>query len=134
MQDPPANPERGPRVSHSHAAAFNRAVVDEHRGFRAKADVRQQLEDVFRLVFPVDPPAGEVLPPQLHVFDSKPCFVGEFAEIDFMAVRCLAKHADIRAGAKYIVFAGLHDDRAYFRMLKTQPLYSSFSSISTARS
>ena len=39
-----------------------------------------------------------------------------------MAVGRLAEHADIGAGAEYVVLAGLDDDRTHLRMLEAQPL------------
>ena len=57
------------------------------------------------------------------VFDGEPRFVGELAEVHLGAVRRLAEHADIGAGAEHIVLAGLDDDRAHLRMLEAQPLH-----------
>ena len=39
------------------------------------------------------------------------------------AVRRLAEHADIGAGAEHVVLARLDDDAAHLRMLEAQPLH-----------
>ncbi len=56
------------------------------------------------------------------VLDRQPRLVGELAEVHLVAVRRLAEHADIGAGAEHIVLAGLDDDAAHFRMLEAQAL------------
>ena len=57
------------------------------------------------------------------VLDGEPRLVGELAEVHLVAVRRLAEHADIGAGAEHVVLAGLDDDRAHFRMLEAQALH-----------
>ena len=46
------------------------------------------------------------------ILDGQPRFVGELAEVHLVAVRRLAEHADIGAGAEHIVLARLDDDRS----------------------
>src|SRR5712691_3541311 len=54
------------------------------------------------------------------ILDRQPGLVGELAEVHLVAVRRLAEHADIGAGAEHIVLAGLDDDAAHLRMLEAQ--------------
>ncbi len=57
------------------------------------------------------------------VFDREARLVGELAEVHLVAMRRLAEHADIGAGAEHIVLARLDDDATHFRMLEAQPLH-----------
>ncbi len=57
-----------------------------------------------------------------RILDGNARLVGEFAEVDLVAVACLAEHADIGAGAEHVVLAGAHHHRAYLRVLEAQAL------------
>jgi hypothetical protein len=58
-----------------------------------------------------------------RVLDGEARLVGELAEVHLGAVRRLAEHADVGAGAEHIVLARLYDHAADFGMLETQPLH-----------
>ena len=58
-----------------------------------------------------------------RVLDREPRLVGELAEVHLVAVRRLAEHADVGAGAEHVVLARLDDDRAHLRVLEAQPLH-----------
>ena len=57
------------------------------------------------------------------VLDGEPRLVGELAEVHLGAVRRLAEHADIGAGAEHVVLARLDDDATHLGVLEAQPLH-----------
>src|ERR1700694_5895237 len=58
------------------------------------------------------------------VFDRTAGLVGKFAEINFESMARSAEHIDVRTGAEDSRLEAGDDDRAYFRMLKSQTLNS----------
>ena len=57
------------------------------------------------------------------VLDREPRLVGVLAEIDLVAVRRLAQHADVGAGAEHVVLARLDHHGAHLGVLEAQPLH-----------
>ena len=57
------------------------------------------------------------------VLDRQSGFVGELAEIHLVAVRGLAEHADVGAGAEHAFLGGTQDDGPDLGMLEAQPLH-----------
>ena len=94
------------------------AVVDQHDVIGGE---RELVAAAGRIA--VDGADVDLLGVLRGVLDRQPRLVGELAEVHLGAVRRLAEHADIGAGAEHVVLARLDDDAAHLRMLEAQPLH-----------